>query len=104
MAPKLKSYEEKSYTHKGYESEQQLKDEQAKLSKYQRKEKMKEVYETIKELRGEEDKTYEYMDKIRTSKEESLRNAPLHYSRGTYLADKEGKNVRFRIQIYACRL
>ena len=93
MAPKLKSYEEKSYTHKGYESEQQLKDEQAKLSKYQRKEKMKEVYETIKELRGEEDKTYEYMDKIRTSKEESLRNAPLHYSRGTYLADKEGKNV-----------
>lgn len=93
MAPKLKTYEEKNYTHKGYESEQQLKDEQVKLSKYQRKAKMKEVYETIKELRGEEDKTYEYMDKIRTSKEESLRNAPLHYSRGTYLADKEGKNV-----------
>ena len=54
---------------------------------------MKEVYETIKALRGDEDKTYEYMDKVRTSKEESLRNAPLHYSRGTYLADKEGKNV-----------
>ena len=93
MAPKLKSYEEKNYTHKGYESEQQLKDEQEKLSKYQRKTKMKEVYETIKELRGEEDKTYEYMDKVRTSKEESLRNVPLHYSRGTYLADKEGKHV-----------
>ena len=92
MAPKLKSYEEKSYTHKGYETEE-LKAQQAKLSKYQRKSKMKEVYETIKELRGEEDKTYEYMDKVRTSKEESLRNTPLHYSRGTYLADKEGKHV-----------
>ena len=92
MTPELKSYEEKKYTHKGYESEQQLKDEQAKRSKYQRKSKMKEVYETIKELRGAEDKTYEYMDKVRTSKED-LRKAPLHYSRGTYLADKEGKNV-----------
>ena len=92
MAPKLKSYEEKSYTHKGYETEE-LKAQQAKLSKYQRKSKMKGVYETIKELRGEEDKTYDYMDKVRTSKEESLRNTPLHYSRGTYLADKEGKHV-----------
>ena len=53
MAPELKAYEKKSYTHKGYESEQQLKDEQAKRNKYQRKTKMKEVYETIKELRGE---------------------------------------------------
>ena len=48
MAPKLKSYEEKSYTHKGYESEQQLKDEQAKLSnKYKKnvqKSKNKEPY------------------------------------------------------------
>ena len=93
MAPKLKAYEEKSYPHKGYESEQKLKDEQTKLNKYQRKTKMKEVYETIKELRGEKDPTYDYMDKVRTSKEKSLRNAPLHYSRGTYLADKEGKNV-----------
>lgn len=93
MAPKVKSFEEKSYTHKGYESEQALREDQAKLSKYQRKTKMKEVYETIKELRGEDDKTYEYMDRVRTSKEESLRNTPLHYSRGTYLADKEGKHV-----------
>ena len=93
MAPELKAYEKKSYTHKGYESEQQLKDEQVKRNKYQRKTKMKEVYETIKELRGEDDKTYDYMDKVRTSKEESLRKVPLHYSRGTYLADKEGKHV-----------
>lgn len=53
---------------------------------------MKEVYATIKEIRGEGDTTYEYMDKVRTSKED-LRKVPLHYGRGTYLADKEGKNV-----------
>lgn len=93
MAPELKSYEEKKYEHKEYDSQESLKQEQDKLSKYQRKTKMKEVYETIKKIRGEDDKTYEYMDKVRTSKEASLRNAPLHYSRGTYLADKEGKNV-----------
>lgn len=93
MAPELKNYEEKKYEHKEYDSLESLKQEQEKLSKYQRKTKMKEVYETIKELRGADDKTYDYMDKVRTSKEESLRKAPLHYSRGTYLADKQGKNV-----------
>lgn len=93
MAPKLKQYEEKTYTHKGYDSAESLKQEQKQQSKFQRKTKMKEVYEVIKELRGEEDTTYDYMDKVRTSKEESLRKTPLHYSRGTFLADKEGKNV-----------
>lgn len=93
MAPKLKEYKEKQYTHQGYESKESLTEEQSKRNKYQRKTKMKEVYETIKQLRGDEDKTYEYMDKVRTSKNEDLRKTPLHYSRGTYLADKEGKNV-----------
>lgn len=92
MAPELKSYEEKTYTHKGFDSKESLKEDQNKQNKYQRKTKMKEVYGVIKELRGDKDQTYDYMDKVRTSKED-LRKTPLHYSRGTYLADKGGKNV-----------
>lgn len=93
MAPKLKKHEDKSYTHQGYDSIENLNSAQRSKNQFQRKTKMKEVYDVIKELRGDQDKTYEYMDKVRTSKEESLRKTPLHYSRGTYLADREGKNV-----------